>query len=318
MKKILLILSLMTMLTQNVYADTKVSVMLAWFMNPNYGNFVIAQKKGFFKKRNLDVTLLEPTNPSDPPKFLAIKKVDYALSHQPSLQMEAVQDWKISRVATMVNAQLNSIVFLEKSGIKSVADLKGKVIGYSIPGFDDVLLKTILKKEGLSLSDVKLININWAIASSLLTGGVDAVIGAYRTFEKLEMESQGVRVGTLLLEENGIPIYDEIIMLAHNDNRHSKTTCDMIDALEESVHYIRNHPEETWDLFKSYKPDMLDNDLNYKSWTMMANRFSLSPSALDVGRYNKMKKYLEVSGLVEKEIPDIDTYAINPFVKGCN
>ena len=317
MKTIMIILSILFLFSQNVYADKKVSVMLAWFINPNYGNFVIAQKNGFFKKRNLNVILLEPSNPSDPPKFLATGKVDYALGHQPSLQMQAVKDWGISRVATMVNAQLNSIVFLKKSGIKSIADLKGKTIGYSIPGFDDVLLKTILTGAGLSLSDVKLVNINWAIAGSLLTGNVDAVMGAYRTFERLEIELQGRQTGVFFLEENNIPVYDEIVMLAQNKNRNSKTTCDMIDALEEAAHYIRNHPEKSWDIFKSYKPEMLDNGLNYKSWVMMANRFALSPSALDVGRYDKMKSYLEKSGLVSDRIPNVDVYAVNPFAKGC-
>jgi len=304
-------------LANNSLANKKITVMLAWFMNPNYANFVIAQKKGFFKENGLNVELIEPTNPSDAPKLLATKKIDYALGHQPSLQMQAVKKWNISRIATMVNAQLNSIVYLKKSGIKNIQDLKGKTIGFSIAGFDDILLKKVLKKGNLSLSDVKLVNINWAIASSLLTGNVDAVIGAYRTFEQLEIELKGFETGAFYLEEYGVPMYDEIIMLAHNDNLNTKQTCLIIDAIEKSAHYIRNHPQESWEIFKSYNPEVLDDKLNYQSWLLMANRFSLSPSALDIGRYNKMKVFLEKNELVDSIIPPINEYAVNPFEKGC-
>ncbi len=291
----------------------RVSVMLSWFMNPNYGNFVIADKKGFFDRYNLHVTYVEPANPSDPPKFLAAKKVDYALGHQPSLQLSAGQDWHISRVATMISGQMNSLVYLQKSGIKTVADLRGRTIGYSIAGFDDVLLSTILQSGGLSTDDVKMVNINWAIASSLLSGKVDAVIGTYRTYEQIEIELQGQKTGAFYLEENGVPLYDEVVLLAHNDNRYSDVTKRLILALRDATHYIVNNPNTAWDIFVSWKPDMLNTELNKRAWQATYPRLSLSPSALDTARYKMFADYLWQNKLSNKKIPPLNTYAIDPF-----
>lgn len=295
------------------FSQDKITVMLSWFMNPNYGNFVIADKKGFFDTYNLDVDYIEPANPSDPPKFLAVKKVDYALGHQPSLQLSAGKNWNISRVATMISGQMNSLVYLQKSGIKTISDLKGKTIGYSIPGFDDVLLKTVLASGGLRTDDVKMVNINWAIASSLLSGKVDAVIGTYRTYEQIEIELKGERTGAFYLEENGVPLYDEVVMLAHNDSRNSDVTKRLILALRDATHYIVNNPDTAWDIFVSSNPEKLNTKLNKRAWMATYPRLSLSPSALDTVRYIHFADYLWKNKLSDAPIPALNTYAIDPF-----
>lgn len=76
--------------------------------------------------------------------------------------------------------------------MKSLADLKGKKVGYSVSGFEDGLLDTMLHSIGLSNKDVELVNVNWSLSPSLLTGQVDAVIGAFRNFElnQLALEKQ--------------------------------------------------------------------------------------------------------------------------------
>ena len=316
MQKLLKLAMVCTLWAGTAFASQdKVTVMLSWFMNPNYGNFVIADKVGFFDKYNLDVIYLEPANPTDPPKFLAAKKVDYALGHQPSLQLSAGQGWDISRVGTMISGQMNSLVYLQKSGIQTLADLKGKTIGYSIPGFDDVLLQTVLNSVGLSTDDVKMVNINWAIASSLLTGKVDAVIGTYRTYEQIEIELAGASTGAFYLEENGVPLYDEVVLLAHNDNRTSDVTKRLILALRDATHYIINNPNTAWDYFVSWKPDMLDTELNKQAWRATYPRLSLSPSALDTVRYTMFAEYLWENKVLDKKIPPLHTYAIDPFAK---
>ena len=50
----------------------------------------------------------------------------------------------------------------------------------------------MLSETGLTLSDVKLVNINFALSPSLISGKVDAVIGAFRNFElnQLDLEKQ--------------------------------------------------------------------------------------------------------------------------------
>ena len=75
---------------------------------------------------------------------------------------------KLTRKAAKV---LNGVI----CGIASIGDLKGRKIGYSVGGFEDALLKTMLATAGLTLADVELVNVNFALSQSLLSGAADAV-----------------------------------------------------------------------------------------------------------------------------------------------
>ena len=97
----------------------------------------------------------------------------------------------LMRVGTIVNSPLNSLVVLADSEIKSVKDLKGKTVGFSVGGFEDAVLGAMLETHGLALDDVRLVNVNFALSPSLYAGQVDAVIGAFRNFELNQMDIDG-------------------------------------------------------------------------------------------------------------------------------
>ena len=60
------------------------------------------------------------------------------------------------RVGSLISSPLNSVVVLKNSKIKTLADLKGKKVGYSVSGFEDVFARTqLLRSIGLSNQDVK-------------------------------------------------------------------------------------------------------------------------------------------------------------------
>ncbi len=65
----------------------KLTVMLDWFVNPDHGPLVIAKEKGFFSDAGLDVDLIAPADPNDPPKLVAAGKADIAISYQPQLHL---------------------------------------------------------------------------------------------------------------------------------------------------------------------------------------------------------------------------------------
>lgn len=312
-KKLLITLSaLMFVTTANA---KKVTLMLDWFVNPDHGNVIIAHKMGYFKQMGLDVKILEPSDPSDPPKFVALKKVDYAMDYQHMVQIGASEGRPNVRVGTMISSPLAIILTLKSSGIKSLADLEGKTIGYSLPAFEKVIIGTMLKHNGASIDNVKLVNVNWALASSLMTKKVDAVSGAYRNFEVTKLDIEGYEGVAFYPEENGVPPYDEITLVTHRDNARSETTKKMLKALEMAVIYMKNNPKKSWEVFKSYKPGSLDDELNKRAWFDTIKRFSSSPSALDHRRYKEFAKFLEENKLVKNKIPALSTYAIDVFAE---
>ena len=172
MKKLYLLLSLLclTLLTPPPSrAGEKLTVLLDWFVNPDHAPLYVALENGYFSKRGLDVELIAPSNPNDPPKLVAAGKADIALSYQHQHQMQVDQGLPLVRIATLIATPLNSLVVLENGKINSIKDLKGKTIGYSVGGFETALLKVMLEKEGLLLEDVKLVNVNFSLSPSLFT-----------------------------------------------------------------------------------------------------------------------------------------------------
>ncbi|MGQ0286898.1 ABC transporter substrate-binding protein [Pasteurellaceae bacterium 22721_9_1] len=290
-------------------AAEKFTVLIDWFTNPVHASMVIAKQQGFFEQQGLDVELVEPTDPSMPPKLVAAGQADLAMDYQPQLYMQVEQGLPLVRVGTLVSTPFNSLALLKESGIKSLADLKGKKIGFSVGGFEDSLLKAMLTSAGLTLKDVELVNINWALSQSLLTKRVDAVIGAYRNFELHELRLEGKEGVTYFPENYGVPSYEELILVAHKDRVNDPKISAFLTAVEQATTYIKQNPEKAWQEFKAYKPKELDNELNRLAWNDTYPKFADNPRTLDKERYHKVADFMLQQGLI-KSIPELNDYAV--------
>ena len=182
-------------------APDKLTLLLDWFVNPVHAAIVVAKQEGFFARENLDVTFIEPADPSMPPRLVAAGQGDVALTYQPNFVLDVAAGLPLQRIGTSIGSPLNTVLVRGDGPIKTLADLKGKTVGYSVAGYETALLGTMLGSAGLSLDDVKLVNVNFALVQPLLGGQVDAVVGAYRNVELLEMRLAG-HPGRAFLPEN--------------------------------------------------------------------------------------------------------------------
>lgn len=289
-------------------AEDKLTVLLDWFVNPDHAPLIIAAEKGYFREAGLDVELIPPADPGAPPRLVAAGQGDIAISYQPNLYLQVAEDLPLVRFGTIVATPLNALVVLDDSPIRSMADLKGKTIGFSVGGFEDALLKMMLSEADLDLDDVTLININFALSPSLITGKVDAVIGAFRNFELNQLDLEDRPGRAFYPEEHGVPPYDELIYLTRREMAGDPRLPRFLAAVEKATLYLTNHPEEALDLFLKAHPD-LDNPLNRRAFVDTLPRFSKSPAALDPARYETFAQFMKDQGLI-KEIPPLDRYAI--------
>ncbi len=286
----------------------KLTVLLDWFVNPDHATLILAREKGYFEEAGLEVELVAPADPNDPPKLVAAGKADIAVSYQPQLHLQAAAGLPLVRIGTLVATPLNSLVVLEDSPIRSIADLKGKKVGFSVGGFEDALLSAMLAKAGLTLDDVELVNVNWSLSPSLVAGQVDAVIGAFRNFELNQMDLIERPGRAFFVEEEGVPPYDELILVANAKDLDRPALVRFVQAVERATQYLVNHPETAWEIFKATDKE-LDNELNARAWRDTLPRFALRPAALDRGRYERFAAFLQAQGLIEAS-PALETYAV--------
>ena len=290
-------------------AQDKMTVLLDWFVNPDHAQLVVAQEKGFFKDAGLDVTLVAPADPNDPPKQVAAGNADLAISYQPQLHIQVSEGLPLVRVGTLVSTPLTSLVVLRDGPVKEMKDLKGRKVGFSVGGFEDVLLGTMLEANGLSLKDIQLVNVNFSLSPALMSGQVDAVIGAYRNFELNQLDIEKRPGKAFYPEEEGVPPYDELIVVAHKDKAGDPRNKRFLEAVERATLYILNHPEEAQAAFVKGRPE-LNDELNRRAWAATLPRFSHSPGALDVNRYARFAEFLKERGLIKKVEP-VEHYAVS-------
>jgi putative hydroxymethylpyrimidine transport system substrate-binding protein len=293
---------ILAVLAAPAMAQDKMTLILDWFVNPDHGPIILAEELGYFKEAGLEVEVIAPADPSDPPKMVAAGRADLAISYQPQLHMQIENGLPLRRVGTLIATPLNCLLVLEDGPVKSTADLKGRKVGFSVAGVEEVLLSTILAQHGLTLDDIELVSVNWSLSPSLMSGQVDAVIGAYRNFELNQMEIEGVPGRCFYVEEEGVPAYDELIYVANPETMDADMIRRFLTATERATQYIMNHPQESWEIFAGTSRELQD-ELNEKAWVDTFPRFATRPAALDHARYRRFEKFLLEAGMIENDTP---------------
>lgn len=307
-KQTLLAFAAVLILETPASAADKMTLILDWFVNPDHAPLIVAEQNGYFKDANLDITIVAPADPNDPPKFVAAGKAELAVSYQPQLHVQVSQGLPLMRIGTLVGTPLNSLVVLKTGPIKKISDLKGKKVGFSVGGFEDALLSAMMSRHGLTLKDITLINVNFSLSPSIVSGKVDAVIGAFRNFELNQMDIVGKPGRAFYPEEEGVPPYDELIVVAHKDSIKQAKYGRFLNAIERGVQYLVNHPDESWKIFISAHKN-LNDELNKRAWRDTLPRFALRPAALDRVRYRRFAEFLKTQGLIKKTVA-LESYAI--------
>lgn len=290
-------------------AADKITLILDWFVNPDHGPIIIAEENGYFEEVGLEVEVVPPADPADPPKLVAAGKADLAVSYQPQLHLQVAEGLPLIRVGTLVATPLNCLLVLEDGPVKSISDLKGRKVGFSVAGVEEALLTSILELNGLSLDDIELVNVNWSLSPSLMSKQVDAVIGAFRNFELNQMDIEGVDGKCFYLEEEGLPAYDELIYIANPDTINRDVVARFLEATAKATQFIVNRPDESFRIFSSTAKELQD-ELNTRAWRDTLPRFALRPAAFDNGRYVRFEQFLVDSGLI-KEASPVERLAID-------
>ena len=289
-------------------AADKLTVLLEWFVNPDHAPMVIARERGLFAEAGLEVELVPPADPSAVPRLVSARQADIGVHYQPNLYLDHAAGLPLVRFGTLVETPLNTVTVLADGPIRSLKDLKGKKVGFSVSGFEDAMLGRMLASEGLAKGDVELVNVNFSLSPSLIGGKVDATLGGFRNFELTQMRLEGYEGRSFFPEEHGVPVYDELVFVTHRDLAADDRLPRFLAAVETASVFITNHPDEAWQLFVKAYPD-LDDALNRQAFTDTLPRFAKRPAALDRGRYERFGAFMKDSGLIEAA-PAVDDVAV--------
>ncbi len=304
MKKILIgLLSLCTSASFALATPTqKLTVILDWFPNPDHAPLVVAQQQGYFKEQGLEVELIAPADPNDPPKWIAAEKADIGITYEPEFMQQIDRGLPLISIGTLIDKPMNCLVALKEGNIKSLADLKGKRIGLSTSGMSETMLRVMLEKNGLASNDVELINVRYNLTQALLSRRVDAVTGLMRNYEVPALELNDKKVSAFFPEEYGIPNYSELIFITNAHHAQDARLPKFLAAVRKAVIYLDAHPEDAWKGFIKQYPEA-NNSVNRESWFATLPYFAEEPDKFDHAEWKHFSSFMAKNKLIGKEQP---------------
>ena len=155
--------------------DTKVAIAISGWTG--FAPLTLAKEAGLFKKYGLDVTIKKVPQKD---RHLVIASGDVQCA---ATTVETWVVWNANGVPTTQIFQLDKSYgadgMVVKPGITKITDLKGKTVAASAPGTAPYFtLAWMLKKNGMSIKDVKVVNLEPQATANAMIAGTDGVDAA--------------------------------------------------------------------------------------------------------------------------------------------
>jgi putative hydroxymethylpyrimidine transport system substrate-binding protein len=189
-------------------------LMLDYFPNADHAGIYAAQASGAYEKAGLDVKITPPPDPSAPLKLLLAGRTDIAISYVPELLLARDQGAELVAVGALVQKPLTSLMAVGKAGIRTPQDLRGKRVGTAGIPYQSAYLKTILEAAGVDAGSVKETNVGFNLVPAMLSGKVDATLGAFWNYEGTDLARRGRKPVIQRMEKLGVPTYPELVFVA--------------------------------------------------------------------------------------------------------
>lgn len=264
----------------------------------------VAQDQKFFTQNGLKVTIKEYTSGMEAVNAMFKGDVDLATTAEFPLVIKALNQEKISAIASINKSQLQNIIARKDRGITNISDLKGKRIGVTLGTISQFYLGRFLAIHNISLQDVTIVNVIPSESIDALTkGDADAII-TWQPYASIAENALGNNA-QIWPAQNNQTTY--ITQVAKNTwiKQHGDILNRYIKALAQAEDYYKNHSDQT--------KSMMQKKLNYTNTYMSAvwdkNQLSLSLDQSLILTMEDEARWMMENKLTEaKEIPNFLDY----------
>jgi NitT/TauT family transport system substrate-binding protein len=294
--------------------ETKVAIgMSGW---TGFAPLTLAKEAGIFKKNGLDVTIKKIPQKD---RHLAIASGDIQCA---ATTVETWIAWNAAGVATTQIFQLDKSFgadgMVVKPSIASIKDLKGKKVAADAPGTATYFtLAWMLKKNGLSIKDVEVVNLSPQAAANAFIAG-NAQIDAGMTYEPfLSAVRAKPEAGKIIATTLDYPMIMDTFgctpkFLAENPKAAQALTDSYFQALE----MIKNDPKKAFEIMGAdvkQSAEAFEASQKYLRWQDKAanQKFFAGEHAA----FSKEAADLLLEAGIIRQLPDMSKLADTQFIK---
>jgi NitT/TauT family transport system substrate-binding protein len=294
--------------------DTPVSIALSGWTG--FAPLTLAKEAGIFKKHGLDVTLKKVPQKD---RHLVIASGDVQCA---ATTVETWIVWNANGVATTQIFQLDKSYgadgMVVKSDIAKISDLKGKTVAASAPGTAPYFtLAWMLKKNGLSPKDVKVVNLEPQAAANAMIAG-NAGLDAAMTYEPyLGAVRSKPEAGKIIATTLDYPMIMDTFgctpkFLADNP----KAAKAIADSYFDAVEMIAKEPKKSFEIMGAdvkQSAEQFEASQKYLRWQdRAANQKFFSG---EHAQFSKEAAELLLEAGIIKQLPDMSKLADTRFLK---
>ncbi|MBK9607107.1 MAG: ABC transporter substrate-binding protein [Betaproteobacteria bacterium] len=210
----------------------------------------LAEKAGIFKKNGVDVTIKMIPQKD---RHLAIASGDVQCA---ATTVETYINWNAAGVGITQVVQLDKSYGADglaaRNSIAKIADLKGKTVGVDAPGTSSYFgLGWILKKNGMSMKDIKITTLGPQAAAAAFNAGTD--IDAAMTYEPyLSSVRENKTAGKIIATTLDYPmVMDTIGCTPKFIKENGKLVQAMVNSYFEALEMIKKEPAKSNEIMGS-------------------------------------------------------------------
>ena len=206
-------------------ADAPVTFQLNWMAGGPNAGFAAALAEGYYKDAGLDVKIIQGNGSANTAQLVASGRAQLAYADAVAVSQLIAKGAPMKIIATVYQSNPNAVMALKKTGIKSVADLKGKKVGVPSGSSQTPMLPLLLTANNLKESDITMIDMPPAsMVPALLQGQVDAVLGSIDAYQ-IQAEAQGAQLDVYRFADHGVPTVSTSIFAS---NAYLKENADVV------------------------------------------------------------------------------------------
>jgi NitT/TauT family transport system substrate-binding protein len=314
MKKTLIALSAALAFNLAQAQETPLTIAISGWTG--FAPLTLAKEAGLFKKQGLDVTIKKIPQKD---RHLAIASGDVQCA---ATTVETWIGWNAAGVATTQIFQLDKSYgadgMVVRPGITRISDLKGKTVAASPPGTSPYFaLAWILKKNGMSVKDVKVVNLEPQPAANAIIAGTEG-IDAGMTYEPyLSAVRAKPEAGKIIATTLDYPMVMDTFgctpkFLAENP----KAARGLANAYFDAVDMIKADPKKSFEIMGAdvkQSAEAFEGSQKYLRWQdRTANQKFF---AGEHAAFSKEAADLLLEAGIIKTIPDLSKLADTQFIR---
>lgn len=221
---------------------------LDYYPNSDHGGIYSAMQYGYFRQHGIIMRPYVPSDPTAQISLVAAGRTDFGLTYETDLLSGRARGIPVKSVMCIMQHPLNTVMALRRSGITRPRDLAGKTIGIAGSPSDMPIISTLMRHDGASIGQARLVNVGYNLLPTLLAGKVDAVEGVYWTWEAIQARMKGDPVNVIRLEKWGFPNDCELVLIAndHTIATRPRFVRDVVAGMQQGYAYAAAHPVGAW------------------------------------------------------------------------